>query len=157
MNTRILFALFVSSTIALAACGKKNEPAPAPAPAPPPAAEPAPAPTPAGIAVSSVTTGSAIGDDKKVTAARDRFAPTDTMYASVDTTGSGTATLAAKWTYHKGGQVAVVQEDSMTVNTTGPATHEFHVSKPDGWPTGDYQVEVMLDGRSAGVKKITVK
>jgi hypothetical protein len=157
MNTRILFALFVSSTIAFAACGKKDEPAPAPAPAPAPTVEPAPAPMPAGIAVSSVTTGSSIGDDKKVTAAQDSFAPADTMYVSVDTTGSGTATLAAKWTYHKGGQVAVVQEDSMTVNTTGPATHEFHVSKPDGWPAGDYQVEVMLNGQPAGSKKVTVK
>jgi hypothetical protein len=157
MKTRILFALFVASTMALAACGKKDEPAPAPAPAPAPTAEPAPAPMPAGIAVSSITTGSSIGDDKKVTAAQDSFAPSDTMYVSVDTTGSGTATLAAKWTYHKGGQVAVVQEDSMTVTTTGPETHEFHVSKPDGWPTGDYQVDVMLDGQPAGSKKVTVK
>jgi outer membrane usher protein FimD/PapC len=104
-----------------------------------------------------VTTGSAIGADKKVTAATDSFAPSDTIYTSVDTTGSGTATLAAKWTYTKAGQVAVVQEDSMTVNTTGPATHEFHVSKPDGWPAGDYQVEVMLNGQPAGSKKVTVK
>lgn len=157
MKTEFLFALFVSSTIALAACGKKDEPAPVPAPSPAPTVETAPAPMPAGIAVSSVSTGAAIGEDKKVTAAQDSFAPDDTMYVSVDTTGSGTATLAAKWTYHKGGQVAVVQEDSMTVTTTGPATHEFHVSKPDGWPAGDYQVEVMLDGQPAGSKRVTVK
>jgi hypothetical protein len=104
-----------------------------------------------------VTTGSAIGADKRVTAASDSFAPGDTIYASVDTTGSGTANLAAKWTYHKGGQVAVVHEENMTVNATGPATHEFHVTKPDGWPAGDYQVEVTLDGQPAGSKKFTVK
>ena len=138
-------------------CGKKEAPKTAPTPAPAPSAEPAPAPAPAGIAVSSVTTGSAIGADKKVTAAADSFAPPDTLYVSVDTTGSGTATLAAKWTYHKGGSVAVVKEDSMTVNTSGPATHEFHVSKPDGWPAGDYQVDVMLDGMPAGSKKLTAK
>ena len=155
METRILCAWLVSMALVLAACGKKEEPAPAPTPAPAPSVEPAPAP--AGIAVSSVTAGSAIGADKKVTVATDSFAPTDTMYVSVDTTGSGTANLSAKWTYHKGGKVAVVQEDSMTVDSTGPATHEFHVSKPDGWPAGDYQVEVMLDGQSAGTKKLTVK
>jgi len=157
MDTRILCTLLVTAALALAACGKKDEPAPAPAPAPAPSVEPAPTPAPAGIAVSSVTAGSAIGADKKVTVASDSFAPSDTIYVSVDTTGSGTAKLDAKWTYHKGGNVAVVKEDSMTIDTAGPATHEFHVSKPDGWPAGDYQVEVMLDGMSAGSKKLTVK
>ena len=157
METRILCALLVSTALALAACGKKEEPAPAPAPAPAPSVEPAPAPAPAGIAVSSVTAGSAIGADKKVTVATDSFAPSDTMYVSVDTTGSGTAKLDAKWTYSKDGNVAVVKDDSMTINTIGPATHEFHVSKPDGWPAGNYEVDVLLDGRSAGSKKLTVK
>ena len=157
MKTTILYSWIVSTALVLAACGKKEEPAPAPAPAPAPSVEPAPAPVPAGIAVSSVTAGSAIGADKKVTAPTDSFAPADTMYVSVDTTGSGTASLSARWTYHKGGKVAEVQQDSMSVDSTGPATHEFHVSKPDGWPTGDYQVEVMLDGQPAGLKRLTVR
>ena len=157
MKTRILFTLYVSAVLALAGCGKKEEPKTAPAPTPAPATAPAPAPAPAGISVSSVTTGKAIGPDKKVTAATDAFAKGDTMYASVDTAGSGTAKLDAKWTYHKGDKVAVVKEDSMTINTTGPATNEFHVSKPDGWPAGDYEVAVMLDGKPAGSKKLTVK
>ena len=157
METRILCTLLVSTALALAACGKKEEPAPAPAPAPAPSVEPAPTPAPAGIAVSSVTVGNAIGADKKVTVAADVFAKTDTIYASVDTTGSGTAKLDVKWTYRKGADVAVVSEDSMTINATGPATNEFHVSKPDGWPAGDYEVEVMLDGKSVGSRKFTVK
>jgi hypothetical protein len=157
METRIFCTLLVSAALALAACGKKEESAPAPAPAPAPSAQPAPTPAPAGISVSSVTAGSAIGADKKVTVATDSFAPSDTMYLSVDTTGSGTAKLDAKWTYSKGGNVAVVKDDSMTITTTGPATHEFHVSKPDGWPAGDYEVDVLLDGRAAGSKKLTVK
>ena len=155
MKNRILCAFIVSTAVALVGCGKKTEPAPAPAPAPTPAVEPAPAP--AGVSVSSVTSGSAIGADKKVTVAGASFAPTDTMYVSVDTTGSGTATLAAKWTYHKGGNVAVVNEESMTINPGGRATHELHVSKPDGWPAGDYQVDVTLDGVSVGTKSLTVK
>lgn len=153
METKILFTLLVSTALALGACGKKEEPKTAPASAP----APAPAPLPAGIAVSSVNLGNAIGADNKVTVATDTFARTDTMYASVDTTGSGTAKLDAKWTYHKGGDIAVVQEDTMTITTMGPATNEFHVSKPDGWPAGDYQVEVMLDGKSVGTRKFTVK
>ena len=157
MNTRFVCTLLASTALVIVACGKKDEPQTTPAPAPAPSAAPAPAPVPAGIAVSGMTVGSAIGADKKVTVAADSFAPTDTMYVSVDTTGSGTATLGAKWTYRKGGNVTVVQEDSVTINASGPATHEFHVSKPDGWPEGDYEVEVMLDGKAAGSKKLTVK
>ena len=157
MKPSILFTLLVSAAVALSACGKKDESKTVPAPAPTPSVEPAPAPAPAGVAVSGVTSGSAIGADKKVTVATDSFAPTDTMYVSVDTTGSGSATLATKWTYHKGDKVAVVEELNTTVNTTGPATHEFHVSKPDGWPKGDYEVEVTLDGKPAGSKKLSVK
>lgn len=153
MKTRILFTLFVSATLALSACGKKEEPKTAPAPAP----TAAPAPAPAGIAVSGVTVGKAIGADKKVAVASEVFAKADTMYVSVDTTGSGTAKLDAKWTYRQGDKVAVVKEDSMTINATGPATNEFHVSKPDGWPAGDYEVEVMLNGKPVGSKKLTVK
>lgn len=125
--------------------------------APPPAPAPAPAPIPAGIAVSSVATGNAIGADNMVTVASDSFSKSDTMYVSVNTTGSGITRLDAEWTYRQGENVTVVKEDSMTIDTTGPATHEFHVSKPDGWPAGDYEVEVMLDGKSAGSKKLTVK
>lgn len=157
MDTRILCTLLISTACVLAACAKKEEPKTLPAPAPAPSVEAAPAPAPAGVAVSSLTAGSAIGPDKKVTVAKETFARTDTIYVSVDTTGSGTADLAAKWTYRKGDQVAVVNEESMTVNATGPATHEFHVSKLDGWPAGEYQVEVMLNGQSVGSKKLTVR
>lgn len=154
MHSKFAFALITAFAVALAACGKKEEP-PKPAPAPAPTA--APAPAPAGVAVSTVSVGKAIGADKKVTAATDSFAKGDTFYASIDTTGAGTATLKAKWTYSKDGQTAVVKEDSMTVNATGPATHEFHVAKPDGWPLGDYEVAVSVDDKPAGTKKFSVK
>jgi hypothetical protein len=146
--------ILASLTILFAACGKKEEP---PAASAPPATIPAPAPEPAGVTASSVTLGKAVGSDKKVSNAADTFAKSDTIYASVDTTGSGTSTLKAKWTYSKGGQSTVVKEDSQTIMPTGPATSEFHISKPDGWPVGDYHVEVMLDDKSVGTKSFVVK
>jgi len=158
MNKNHLYVILTAAAVALAACGKKEEPpAPAAAPAPPPVAAPAPAPAPAGVTAGMVSLGSAIGADKKVTTATESFAKGDTFYVSVDTSGAGTADLKAKWTYHKDGQVAVVKEDSQTISPTGPATSEFHVSKPDGWPAGDYQVEVFLGERSVGTKKFAVK
>ena len=84
------------------------------------------------------------------------FAKGDTIYASVETTGTGTATLKAKWTYKKGDQTTAVNEESQTITPAGPATTEFHISKPGGWPAGQYQVEVFLDDKPIGVKNFTV-
>jgi hypothetical protein len=154
-----LIAIAAASIVALVACGKKEPPAPAPAPAPAPMPmpAPAPAPAPAGVTVSSVSLGKAVGADKKVTAATDTFAKGDTIYASVDTTGAGSATLAAKWTYTKDGKTVPVKEDTATINATGPATSEFHISKPDGWPVGTYQVDISVDGKPAGTKSFKVQ
>ena len=99
-----------------------------------------------------------MGSDKKVSAAKDSFAKNDTIYASIDTTGSGKANLKAKWTYiGADGKVVPVKEDTQTIDATGPATTEFHISKPDGWPAGNYQVEVLQDDRVVQTKKFSVK
>jgi hypothetical protein len=154
-TTRFLALAFVA--LGLAACKKDPPPAPAPAPAPPPTA-PAPAPAPAGVSVSSATLGSAVGADKKVTAPKESFAKNDTIYVAVDTSGSGTATVKAKWTYiGKDGKSTPVKEDSQTIQASGPSTTEFHISKPDGWPVGDYQVEVLVDDKVVQTKRFSVK
>lgn len=155
---RVSALLSVAALLAaVSGCGKKEEPAAPPAPkVEAPAPSPAPSPAPAEVAVSKIDLGKAIGPDKKVTAAADSFGKNDTIYAVVETTGSGTATLAAKWTYHKGDQVAAVDESTQTITPTGPAVSEFHVAKPDGWPAGDYQVEISVNGKPAGTKKFSV-
>ena len=141
--------------LGLNACGKKEEPRTIP----PPTSAPAPVPstTSAGVTVVTITLGNAVGADKKVTRAGDSFGAKDTIHASVESTGTGTATLKAKWTYRKNGQESLVKEDTQTISPTGSASSEFHVSKPDGWPAGDYQVEISVDGKSAGTKNFTVK
>lgn len=160
---KLRYAILLASLLAVtvSACGKKEAPPPAaPAPAPAPTAAPAqpvPPPQPAAVAVTNVNLGNAIGADKRVAAAIESFAKNDTIYAAVETQGSGTTTLKAKWTYHKGDKVALVNESSQTINATGPAVSEFHISKPDGWPVGDYQVEIIQDDKAFGTKKFTVK
>ena len=134
MNKKYILATLAALILTLNACGKKEE-APKPQSAPAPTSIPAPVPPPAmaGVTVGSITLGNAIGASKKVTQASDSFGKKDTIYASVDTTGSGSATLKAKWTYRKGGQESLVKEDRQTIAPTGPASSEFHISKPDGW------------------------
>jgi hypothetical protein len=149
-------ALVVVSAMALAiaACGKKDEPAKT---TPPPASTAPSTPVPAaGVAVSKVAVGNAVGPDKKIVGATAAIKPADTIYVSIDTTGSGEATLKSRWTYLKDGKTTVVKEDAQKVSTAGPATHEFHISKPDGWPKGDYQVEVFVNDASAGTQRFTV-
>jgi hypothetical protein len=115
---------------------------------------PAPAPAPAALKVSGVETGKGLNADKTIKDDAHDFGVRDTIYASVKTEGAGTGKLSAKWTYQGG---KVVNESSQDISTTGDAQHEFHITKATAWPKGDYKVEIMLDGVSAGSKDFTVK
>jgi len=152
MSTKSLLVILAAAAVLFAACGKKEEkPKPVVTPAQPSVA------APAGVTTGAVGLGKAIGADRRVSAATESFAKGDTFYVSIETSGAGTATLKAKWTYHKGGQVVPVKEDTQTIAPTGPATSEFHISKPDGWPTGDYQVELFLNDKPIGARKFAVQ
>jgi hypothetical protein len=130
------------------ACSKAEAP-PSPAPyTPPPTMAAAP------LKVTDVEVGRTLDADKKISDKTDTFKPTDTIYVSVSTEGSSPgAKLAAHWTY-KDGQL--VKHDETTIAPAGKAATEFHIAKPSGWPVGDYKVEVMLDGASAGSKSFKV-
>jgi hypothetical protein len=131
------------------ACKKKTETVEPPTTTVPAA----PASTP--LAVTSVNLGKSLGPDKRVTAETTTFGTRDTIYASVATDGSGTGgTLAARWTSQDG---QVVDETTQSVGAAGPAVTEFHVSKPSGWPVGNYKVEVMLNGAATQSKEFRVQ
>jgi hypothetical protein len=139
----VLFALTLASGLAC----KKSEP---PAPPPPPAAPaPTPPPAPAPLAVGAVTLGNAVGADKKVAAPVETFGVKDTIYASVDTTGTGHAKVRALWSFVKGDKTAKVDESMLEFDSSAPATNEFHIAKPSGWPKGDYKVEIFLGDAAA--------
>jgi hypothetical protein len=36
----------------------------------------------------------------------------------------------------------------VSATSSTPRHSEFHVSKPDGWPAGEYEVKLLLDSRS---------
>jgi len=161
-RTLSLLALGLAGALTLAACNKSPENAPAPATTPPPPAPAATTPPPAttapaqqGVSVTSVDLGTAVGADQKVTSPSTTFSPKDTIYAAVSTTGSASnATLGAKWTYQDG---QTVNDSSQTIAPTGPAVTTFHIYKPDGWPAGNYKVEITLDGNAVSSKDFSVK
>lgn len=159
LQMAVLAALLGS--VALVGCKKKEEPAPLP----PVASEPAPMPTPAPAMaatamVSSVDLGNAVGADMRVTAPMTTFGPKDTIYAAVSTGTSDPAAsvaskLGAKWTHVDSNQT--VHEESKDMALAGDGVTDFQISKPDGWPTGKYKVEIMLDGAVVQTREFDVK
>jgi hypothetical protein len=138
------------AAVAIFGC-KKNEAPPADtgvAMAPPPAA---PAES---LKVNGIETGKGLNADKTIKDDAHDFGVRDTIYTSVKTEGAGSGKLTAKWTYQDG---KVVNEQSQDISPTGDAYTEFHIAKASAWPKGDYKVEILLNGVSAGTKDFSVK
>jgi hypothetical protein len=108
------------------------------------------------LRVSDIQVGKAVGSDKKVSDQTTSFGVRDTMYVAVITDGAAKdAKLTTKWTFN-GKQV--VNQSTQSISPTGGTTAtEFHVNKKSAWPVGKYQVEVLLNGVSAGTKDLEVK
>jgi hypothetical protein len=158
LHMAVLAALLGSA--ALVGCKKKEEPAPPPPVATEPAPAETPAPMPASASVSSVDLGNAVGADMRVTAPMTTFAPKDTIHATVATTTSDPAAsvpgkLGVKWTHVDSNQT--VNEESKDVTFTGDGVTDFQISKPGGWPTGKYKVEVSLDGNVVQTREFEVR
>ena len=159
LHMTVLAAMLGS--VALIGCKKKEEPAPLP-----PVADTMPAPMPAPAAmlatasVNSVDLGNAVGADMRVTAPMTTFGAKDTIYAAVatgtsDPAASVTGKLGAKWTHVDSSQT--VHEESKDMTFAGDGVTDFQISKPDGWPTGKYKVEISLDGAVVQTREFEVK
>jgi hypothetical protein len=148
MQTRLFGPSILALTLAVAlggACTKKNETP----------GTTGTTGTGAGVRVSQIDIGRSLNADKTIGDNTSSFKPTDTIYASVATAGSGpTTAVKARWTFQDG---QVVNESTQTIAPTADARTEFHISKPDGWPPGKYKLEVFLDGSPAGTKDFEVE
>jgi hypothetical protein len=161
LHVPLVLTMSLAAALALTACNQQPE-STAPAGAstvgqssmgmtPPPAATPAPAT----LSVASVDLGTGVDAGNKVTTPMTTFAPTDTIYASVNTTGAANgATLAANWTGPDG---QTVNQSSTSISPTGDASTAFHISKPGGLATGSYKVEISLNGAAVASKDFTVQ
>lgn len=152
----IALASALIATIGITGCKKKEEPVAAPpaaeAPAPAPV-ETAPAVAPATI--NAVDLGNAVGPDNRVTTPTAVFGKSDTIYASVNTSGAAAAAnkLNAKWSYQDGQTVHT--EDK--VMEGADTMYEFHIQNPKGWPVGKYKVDITLDGGQLQTREFEVK
>ena len=147
-------ALFGLSLLVLSGCKKE---APPPPPPPPPVAQTPPPPPPAPFRVTVVQLGRGIQPDNTVQTATSAFGPKDTIYLSVGSEGMAPqAMLATRWTF--GPKDTLVHEESKTVSSPSekPMRTEFHISKPSGWPAGEYKVALTVDGQPSQTQSFTV-
>jgi hypothetical protein len=106
------------------------------------------------VQVVAVELGRSVDAEKKVTERVDVFKPHDTIYASVLINGaSPSSTLGVKWTFEDG---RVVDQSQQTIHSDGSTATEFHIAKPDGFPSGNYKVEVSVDGGPAKSKDFKI-
>lgn len=154
MNSRG-FAVLAAMTLVLAAAGCKKKDA---AVTDTSAMGPLPdttTPVAGPIHVTDVSTGKGLTADKNLVTSTSDFGVRDTVYVLVKTDGaSSSSKLDAKWTYNG----KTVKEDTQNIAPTGgEARNEFHIAKATAWPKGDYKVEIILDGTSAGSKDFKIK
>lgn len=102
--------------------------------------------------VRAIQVGRTLNSDHSVGTITTQFKPTDTIYVAVLTDASGSGTITAKWTYAG----RHVSDEDKRVSYKGEAATEFHIQNSGGFPDGNYQVEILLDGQSVGTREFKV-
>ena len=96
--------------------------------------------------------GRGLNADKTVSGFTTSFKPTDTIYAAVLTDGAGSGKVKARWLYRPRRQRA-----GTGCTYQGPASTEFHMQNTNGFPPGEYTVELFLDGKAVGSRSFRVE
>ena len=105
------------------------------------------------LKVSAIQLGRSLNPDSTVATFTTRFAPTDSVYLSVLTSGAGSATISVRWTFLG----RVIDEPKKQVSQTTAAVTDFRLQSPTGFPEGDYTAEVFLGGQSVGTRTFRVE
>lgn len=153
-------AMLLLAALVVTACS--NEPAPEAAPA---AAAPVDASTasaapaielPQGnLEAVALELGVVLDADGRVGQPTERVRAGDAVHVSLVTVGEAQAAmLAVRWRDASGAEVDV---DERAIAPTGPAVHTFTRKPEGGWAPGRYEVEVTMDGESAGVRAFEVR
>jgi hypothetical protein len=144
----------VLATLAIATACKKDDTA-ATDTAAPTSATPTISGDSSSMDVGDIDMGRHVDSAKKISDKTDDFSPTDTIFASVHTSGgSAPVQLTARWMFQDS---TVVSEDSQTVQPGVDADTEFHIAKAGGWPKGKYTLHILADGKEVKTKEVTVK
>lgn len=108
--------------------------------------------------VTSMELGRAVDSTRNIMGGvTDDFGPNDTIYLAVRTenTAAG-AMVTARWQTESGTTVDSTSQAVAPAVADGWSVTEFHIMRPQPWPTGKYRVEVYLDGVSQGIKDFEI-
>lgn len=152
--TQVARALAAAAFLGLAACGGGDEGRQAEGTETGTAA-PADTAVSSDLEIAAVMIGKRIGANNLITEPTFQFAPDDTVYISVSTTGApDSATISTKWRFQTG---EVLDSSSKTIRPEGQDATEFHITNTKGWRVGTYNVTVYADGDSVDSKNFAVK
>jgi hypothetical protein len=104
------------------------------------------------LALANIQTGRALNPDRSVASISTLFKPSETIYVSIQTTGSAPGKIGVKWMF----QGRVIDEPVKEVDYDGPASTEFQLQNSGGFPAGDYSVEIFINGQSVGTRAFKV-
>ena len=104
------------------------------------------------LQLANIQTGRSLNADQSIASITTLFKPSETIYVSVQTTGSAPGTIGVKWMY----QGRVIAEPVKQVDYTGPASTEFQLQNSGGFPEGDYNVDIFINGQQVGSRAFKV-
>jgi hypothetical protein len=111
--------------------------------------------TRAALSVIDIDMGRHVDAERKIDDKTDVFTPTDTIYASVHTSGTANnSAVVGRWTFQDS---SVVDEKTNNVTTSGDDRTTFYIAKKGGFAKGTYTLHVMIDGKEVRTKDVTVK
>jgi hypothetical protein len=97
------------------------------------------------VKATDIDLGRSIDADKQIQDKTRSFKPTDTIYVSVDTKGASPgAPITARFTFQDG---QLVHQEQAVIAPDGKEHTEFHLTKADGFPAGQYDVEVKVGSK----------
>jgi hypothetical protein len=104
------------------------------------------------LKVDTIQLGRSLNPDNSVASHATTFDRKDTVYVAVLTSAPGSGTIGVKWTY----QGRVIDEPQRQVTYRDAAATEFHLVNSNGFPPGQYSVEVFVDGKSVATRNFNV-
>lgn len=104
------------------------------------------------LTVGAIQLGRSLNADNSVASQASTFKPSETVYVAALNQARGEGTISVKWYFG----TQLLSERSKQVTFKGAAATEFHLQSTAGFPEGDYSVEVLLNGQSAGRRNFNV-
>lgn len=105
------------------------------------------------LQVKTLQLGRSLNPDNSVGTHTTRFKPDDTIYVALLSEEPGEGTVTVRWMF--GGQV--VSEAKKDVSYMRPAATEFHLQNSGGFPSGEYRVDILVNGQPAGSREFRVE